>query len=110
MLEKGTVETFIVSSLYCCCIVETGMLASFTEMGACVPAMPGLLVVVPLLVAGRKMPIKNYKLECARQLQFHLGMTIKTSDMDAQKEKLTKVKSLIVEARVHRLTTGFYRI
>lgn len=86
------------------------MLASFTEMGACVPAMPGLLVVVPLLVAGRKMPIKNYKLECARQLQFHLGMTIKTSDMDAHKEKLTKVKSLIVEARVHRLTTGFYRI
>lgn len=101
MLEKGTVETFIVSSLYCCCIVETG---------ACVPAMPGLLVVVPLLVAGRKMPIKNYKLECARQLQFHLGMTIKTSDMDAHKEKLTKVKSLIVESRVHRLTTGFYRI
>lgn len=88
MLEKGTVETFIVSSLYCC-IVETGMLASFTEMGACVPAMSDLLVIVPLL---EKMPIKNYKLECARQLQFHLGMTIKTTDMDAHKEKFNESK------------------
>lgn len=67
MLEKGTVETFIVSSLYCC-IVETGMLTSFTELRACVPAMSGPLVNVPILVAGRKMP------ECARQLQFHFGM------------------------------------
>lgn len=70
-------------------------------MGAYVPAMSGLLVIVPLLVAGTKMPI-NTSLSVLVNCHFTSVWELKPVTWMQIKGSLTKVKSLIVEAKVHR--------